>query len=88
MSELANVMQRVPQELTSISLKRRLPLEDMPRLGQVVAATEKSLGRNGRVLVRWSGTEPKLRLMAEGPDATQLSQWLAEMIEAAQLDTA
>jgi len=82
------VMQRVPQELTSISLKRRLPLDEMPRLGQVVAATEKSLGKSGRVLVRWSGTEPKLRLMAEEPDSMRLSQWLVEMAEAAQLNTA
>lgn len=88
MSELAQVMQRVPQELTSITLKRRLPLEQMPRLAKLITATERKLGKNGRVLVRWSGTEAKLRLMAEGPDPKQLKSWINEMAAAAALDTA
>lgn len=88
MSELARVMQRVPQELTSITLKRRLPLQDMPKLSKLITRTEQKLGKEGRVLVRWSGTEPKLRLMAEGPDPKLLKTWLSEMAEAAALDTA
>lgn len=88
MSELARVMERVPQRLESIVLKRRLPLSEMPRLTKLVSAAEKQLGRDGRVLVRWSGTEPKLRLMAEGPDPKKLAQWLGEMARAARLDTA
>ncbi len=86
MSELASVMQRVPQRLTSISLKRRMPLEKMKSLSRVISSVEKKLGVDGRVLVRWSGTEPKLRLMAEGPDENKLANWLDDMAEAAQRD--
>jgi phosphoglucosamine mutase len=88
MSELAQVMVRVPQVLESIQLKRRVPLADMPKLSQCIAAAEKKLGKEGRVLVRWSGTEAKLRLMAEGPSTKQLRSMLAEMAQAARQDTA
>lgn len=88
MSELARVMQRVPQVLESISLKRRMPLAEMKTLSKSIAAAEKILAKNGRVLVRWSGTEPKLRLMAEGPDPKRLKTMLAEMAEAARKDVA
>ncbi len=88
MSELAKVMQRVPQVLESITLKRRLAIDDMPRLRKSVQNAEKVLGKRGRVLVRWSGTEAKLRLMAEGPDPKKLKTMLSEMAEAAKKDVA
>ncbi len=86
MSELAAVMQRVPQELSSITLTKRLPLSEMPHLSRTTAQVEKKLGKEGRVLVRWSGTEPKLRVMAEGPDPKRLKAWLAELCAAAKKD--
>lgn len=86
MSELSRVMERVPQVLTSVSLARRLPLPEMKRLTHRIAAAEKDLGKEGRVLVRWSGTEAKLRIMAEGPDPKHLDALLREMVDAAQAD--
>jgi phosphoglucosamine mutase len=47
---------------------------------------EAALGADGRVLVRWSGTEPKLRIMLEGPDERLLRDWSKEMAEAATRD--
>ena len=68
LSELAaEVMDRVPQVLVNVTLPDRRPLEDLPKTQRAIAAAVKSLGKNGRVLVRWSGTEPKLRVMIEGP---------------------
>jgi phosphoglucosamine mutase len=68
LSELAaGVMERVPQVLVNVTLPSRRPLEDLPKTTHAIALAEKALGRNGRVLVRWSGTEPKLRVMIEGP---------------------
>ena len=88
LSELARVMQRVPQVLESVKLPARRPLEDMPELGKRILSAEKKLGKNGRVLVRWSGTEAKLRLMVEGPDPAVLKTLVADMTEAAKKDLA
>ncbi|MEZ4233706.1 MAG: phosphoglucosamine mutase [Polyangiaceae bacterium] len=85
-SELARVLDRMPQVLESIRLPARKPLEQMPKLLGAQDRAERKLGKNGRILVRWSGTEPKLRLMAEGPEPKLLSQLLSEMAEAARLD--
>jgi phosphoglucosamine mutase len=88
LSELAHVMERVPQVLESIQLPARRPLDQMPELTSRIGAAEKQLGREGRVLVRWSGTEAKLRLMAEGPDRDVLKSLVDEMADAARKDTA
>lgn len=86
LSELSGVMQRVPQILENVTLPRRLPLEQMPALEKATRAAEKKLGKHGRVLVRWSGTEPKLRLMAEGEKRDQLTALLTDLREAALAD--
>ena len=87
LSELARGMERVPQVLESVKLSARRPLEEMLELSKRIAAAEAELGTNGRVLVRWSGTEPKLRLMLEGPDVVVLKSMVSEMTEAARRDT-
>jgi len=86
LSELAKVMTRMPQVLESIVLPQRKPLEQMPRLSKEISRAERSLGKRGRVLVRWSGTEAKLRVMVEGPDHDQISLLVSSMTEAAKLD--
>ena len=86
LSELARVMERVPQVLESVKLPARLPLEQMPELGKRIELAEKKLGKTGRVVVRWSGTEAKLRLMVEGPNPAVLKTMVAEMTEAARKD--
>ena len=48
---------------------------------------KKALGNNGRVFIRWSGTEPKLRIMLEGPNEDQLQVWAKEFAGAAKKDT-
>jgi len=86
LSELCSIMQRVPQVQDSIKLPTRRPLDQMPRLSKQIQLVEEKLGKDGRVLVRWSGTEPKLRLMVEGPNASELRDILAEMTDAAKKD--
>jgi phosphoglucosamine mutase len=88
LSDLAHVMERVPQVLESIKLPARRPLDQMPALSSSIKLAEAKLGREGRVLVRWSGTEAKLRLMVEGPDPALLKTLVAEMADAARTDTA
>jgi phosphoglucosamine mutase len=87
LSELSKVMKRLPQVLESVQLSERKALEDMPKLTREISRAERSLGKRGRVLVRWSGTEAKLRVMVEGPDHDQISLMVSSMTEAARLDT-
>jgi phosphoglucosamine mutase len=89
LSELAaEVMERVPQVLISVKLPARKPLDEMPRTGEAMRDVEKKLGKNGRLLVRWSGTEPKLRIMVEGPDPHRIEQMAHEIAETATSELA
>jgi phosphoglucosamine mutase len=88
LSELAErSMQRVPQVLESVTLSARRPLEEMRRLAEATQKIVKALGDDGRVLVRWSGTEPKLRIMLEGPREERIRAWAKELVDAARRDT-
>lgn len=86
LSELAHVMERVPQVLESVVLPTRRPLSDMAELNARIAHYEQELGKEGRVLVRWSGTETKLRLMAEGPHPDELQRLISDLADAARRD--
>ena len=87
LSELARAaMERVPQVLENVHLKVRRPLAEMNQLAKVQARVEAALGQEGRVLVRWSGTEPKLRIMLEGPDEGVIRVFAHELAEAARAD--
>jgi len=87
LSELAlEAMERVPQVLESVTLAGRRPLEEMAALQKVIAQVEATLGKEGRVLVRWSGTEPKLRGMVEGPDETRIGTIARDLVAAARRD--
>jgi len=89
LSELARAaMERVPQVLENVNLPVRRPLAEMAHLARAQARVEAELGREGRVLVRWSGTEPKLRIMLEGPDETRIRAFAKELAEAARRDVA
>lgn len=87
LSELTqDSMQRVPQVLENVTLPARKALDEMRKLSKAMAGIAKSLSDDGRVLVRWSGTEPKLRIMLEGPQEGQLQQWAKDLAEAARQD--
>jgi phosphoglucosamine mutase len=87
LSQLAeSAMERVPQVLHNVTLAARLPLDEMPRLAARSAKVEKALGKEGRLLIRWSGTEPKLRIMLEGPDGERLRTWAEELAIEAKKD--
>ena len=89
LSELASkAMQRVPQVLENATFGARLPLETMRRTQLAMVRIEKTLGEQGRLLVRWSGTEPKLRVMVEGENADVIHAYAHEVLEAARLDVA
>ncbi len=89
LSELAHAaMERVPQILKNVTLPSRKKLEDMGALSAATAQVTRALGAEGRVLVRWSGTEPKLRIMIEGPDLALIETYASDLAGAAQQDYA
>jgi phosphoglucosamine mutase len=87
LSELAkHAMSRVPQVLEAVNLKARRPIETMEALVKAIEAHERSLGAEGRILVRWSGTEAKLRVMVEGPEMDRIQTIAQDLCEAARRD--
>jgi phosphoglucosamine mutase len=81
-------MVKVPQVLENVTLPERRPIEKMPILSALSAKVERALGHKGRLLVRWSGTEPKLRVMVEGEDSARIAAYAKELIAAAEKDIA
>ena len=87
LSELAaQAMTRVPQVLQNAVFPKRRPVEELKKLQTAMRSASKSLGRKGRILVRWSGTEPKLRVMIEGENEAAITAIAQNLIEAAQKD--
>jgi phosphoglucosamine mutase len=75
LSELARVMTRTPQVLINTAVERKVPLDQLPDVQRMIADIERELGDDGRVLVRYSGTESKARVMIEGIDESQIRGW-------------
>ncbi len=68
LSALARCFAPVPQRLVNIAVKQKRPLEELRDVQRAIAAVEQALGQEGRVFVRYSGTENKVRVLVEGPD--------------------
>src|SRR5438270_3600942 len=68
LSELAACMDVYPQALVNLLVKSKPELGSLPSVMRAIREVEKKLGKEGRVLVRYSGTEPKVRVLVEGPD--------------------
>jgi phosphoglucosamine mutase len=81
-------IERVPQVLISAKFPNRKALEEMPLTQRAIRDAEKKLGANGRVLVRWSGTEAKLRIMIEGPSPDRIKQMADDIVAEAKRDIA
>jgi phosphoglucosamine mutase len=79
LSALARQMQTLPQVLVNVRVKDKNGWEENPRISEAIAAGEKALSGQGRLFVRASGTEPLIRVMAEGPDKDELER-LAEQV--------
>ncbi len=73
-SELTAMMTTYPQLLVNVRVKTKEGWEDSQAIQDAIKAGEKELGSDGRILVRPSGTEPLIRVMAEGPDQAQLDR--------------
>ena len=84
LSDLRSVMTRYPQVLINVNVASKPPLEENDEIQKAIETVRTRLGREGRVLVRYSGTEMKARVMVEGPnaaDATSLAHEIADRLK-------
>ncbi len=78
--ELRRVLQKYPQTLINLPVRERLPFEKIPGLAEAMAAVEKELDGKGRILLRYSGTEPKVRLLIEAKAGGQLAAFAERIL--------
>ena len=74
LSELAKCMQRFPQVLVNVPVKEKKDLNRMPGVLKAIKDAEKKLGKEGRIFVRYSGTENICRIMVEGKSGRLIKQ--------------
>jgi len=79
LDELTGELEIYPQLLLNIRVRTRRPLEEMPAVTEEIRAAERAFGAAGRVLVRFSGTEPLARVMVEGPELAQVEAFAARI---------
>lgn len=82
LSELAQCMTSYPQVLVNVPVAEKRPIDGMPPVMELIATAEARLGDDGRVLVRYSGTESKCRVMLEGTDRAVIDGLAAQIADA------
>jgi phosphoglucosamine mutase len=80
--ELASDLVDYPQVLVNVRVREKVDLASLPAVAAVMADVERRLAGQGRLLVRYSGTEPLLRVMLEGRNETEIREWANEIAEA------
>ena len=79
LSRLASFVKKYPQVLMTVPVAERIPLEKLIETQRCIHSIQKKLRNNGRVLVRYSGTEPLLRIMLEGPQRSALDSFAKQI---------
>jgi len=74
LSKLARILEKMPQVLINVKVREKIPFEKFPEIVEVIETAKKTLKNDGRVLVRYSGTEPIARVMVEGPDRDKIDE--------------
>ena len=84
LSDLRRGLVKFPQHSMALKVREKKPLNTLQTLSSVIKAIEQELGNRGRVLVRYSGTEPKLRLLVEGPTEATVQSAMNKLVGAVQ----
>jgi phosphoglucosamine mutase len=79
LSELASALVTYPQILLNVVVRERADYMKVPAIADCIREVEQQVDGQGRVLIRYSGTEPLLRIMIEGKDDTQIKGWAEEI---------
>ncbi len=86
LSQLAQCWTRFPQLVTNLKVREKRPLAELSAVNQLVNDAEQALqAQGGRILLRYSGTEPKIRLLVEGRDQAALQHWTKKILAELQL---
>jgi len=88
LSELAAIMTSYPQVLINFAVARKPPIDELGTVQAAIRQVESALGAEGRVLVRYSGTEPKARVMIEGTDEGSIRAYAEEIVRVMQKELA
>ncbi|MFH1078971.1 MAG: phosphoglucosamine mutase [Pseudomonadota bacterium] len=81
LSEMAAMMDIFPQKLINVDVKRKQEIATIPRLMEAIRQAERELGEEGRVLVRYSGTQNMCRVMVEGPTAAATEKYCRQIAD-------
>jgi phosphoglucosamine mutase len=81
LDELTADLKIYPQRLVNVRIREKKGLTDIPAVASEIRRVEEAFGGAGRVLVRFSGTEPLARVMVEGPDAEQVERFSASIAD-------
>jgi phosphoglucosamine mutase len=84
LSELKGCLSKYPQAQRNLRVKEKMPIDEIPNVQKLVAEAESELSGKGRVLLRYSGTEPKIRLLIEGRELAQIDQQANRIADAIQ----
>lgn len=79
LSELASFVKMAPQELLNVKVSSKPDIDDIPGLTEAMKAAETELGREGRILVRYSGTEKICRVMVEATTDDMVRKWSSQL---------
>jgi phosphoglucosamine mutase len=82
LADLADDLTTYPQVLLNVRVREKTDLATIPEVAAIMKQVEDRLGANGRLLVRYSGTEPLLRVMLEGQDLQQIDGWAHQIVDA------
>jgi phosphoglucosamine mutase len=80
LSSLAKCMTALPQVLLNVRVTEKKDIMTIPEIEKRIREIEGLIGDQGRILIRYSGTEPLLRVMIEGQDKNQITGWAKEII--------
>jgi phosphoglucosamine mutase len=81
LDDLASDLTAYPQVLLNLRVQQKVDLKTVPEVAHVIADVESRLAGHGRLLVRYSGTEPLLRVMLEGRDQDEIRLWAQEIVD-------
>lgn len=82
LAELSSVMDEYPSTLLNLPVREKPPVSELPLLQETIRSAEKAFGNDGRQLVRYSGTESKIRVLVEHKDAAVVDEWIDKFKQA------